>query len=167
MKYMKKIILILVLVTGMSSALNAQTNGNAIGLRLGYDAQEVSVQFSLAMTHRLELTLGANTLGHNQAGLLCRGIVFNGIYQWVKDLSAMSAGLKWYLGLGAAVLDHGSLARGKYGAGVTGQIGVEYNFISPWQLSLDYRPGFYWMPGSGNIYRFSRNVPCLALRYYL
>jgi len=56
---------------------------------------------------------------------------------------------------------------GKYGAGVTGQVGVELNFDSPWQLSLDYRPGFYWLPGTGNIYRMSWNAPCLAVRYRL
>lgn len=164
---MKSIVSTLVLATLISGFTYAQNKGEAIGLRLGYDAQEISFQLPLSMAHRLEFTVGANTLGFNQAGLLCRGIVLNGIYQWVKDLSGMPAGLKWYLGLGVAVLDHGSPTHGMYGTGVTGQIGVEYNFVSPWQLSLDYRPGFYWMPGSGNIYRFSWNVPCLALRYHL
>lgn len=164
---MKRIISILALAVFSSGILYAQDMGKTIGLRVGYDAQEISFQLPLTNSHRLELTGGANTLGFNQANLLCRGIVMNGIYQWVKDLSGMSAGLKWYLGLGVAVLDHGSPTHGLYGAGVTGQIGVEYHFVSPWLLSLDYRPGYYWMPGSGNIYRFSLNAPCLALRYSL
>ena len=164
---MKKVISILTCLTALAGALNAQQFNKAIGLRLGYDAQEFSYQQSLGDTHRLELTFGVNTFGYNQAGKLCRGAGFNGIYQWVNDLSTLSAGVKWYLGLGAAVLDHGSLSAGKYGAGAMGQIGVEYNFDSTWLLSLDYRPGFYWLPGSGNIYRFSWNTPCLAIRYHL
>ena len=163
---MKRIIVILVLTTLYSGLLNAQPYRNPIGLRLGYDALEISYLRPLGDTHRLELTFGVNTLGHTQEDKLCRGFVLNGLYEWVNDLSALSAGLKWYLGLGAAVLDHGSLSIGKYGAGVTGQIGVEYSFYSPWKLSLDYRPGFYWLPGSGNIYRMSWNSPCIAIRYH-
>ena len=151
----------------MVGTLNAQPVRNALGLRLGYDAQDISYQQHLGVSNRLELTFGLNTLGHNEAGVLCRGFALSGMYQWVNDLSSLSTGLKWYLGVGAAVLDHGSLTVGKYGAGVLGQVGVEYNFDSPWQLSLDYRPGFYWLPGSGNIYRMSWNVPCVALRYHL
>jgi len=158
-------ILILVLATTMAGILNAQVYRNALGLRLGYDALEITYQNTPGISDRLELTFGVNTLGHAQTGILCRGFVLNGIYLWVNDLSSVSARLKWVLGLGAAVLDHGSLTHGMYGAGVTGQIGVEYAFHSPWLLSLDYRPGFYWLPGSGNIYRMSWNSPSVDLRY--
>jgi len=165
MKYMKKVILLLLVVTVVEGLLIAQVNRNAIGLRFGYDAQEITYQSTPGTHNRLELTFGVNTLGRTQEGKLCRGFVLNGLYQWVNDLSSLSSGLKWYFGTGVAVLDHGSLSHGMYGVGVLGQVGVEYNFVSPWQLSLDYRPGFYWLPGAGNIYRFSWNTPCLALRY--
>jgi len=155
---------VIALLTGTSYG---QSIRPFLGLRVGYDAQEISYQQPLCHTTRLEMTFGVNTLGHTELGVLCRGFVLNGLYQWVNDLSSLTSGFKWYVGLGAAVLDHGSLKVGKYGAGVTGQVGVEMNFASPWQLSLDYRPGFYWLPGTGNIYRMSWNTPCLALRYHL
>lgn len=164
---MKKIIFILTLATVMSGTIHSQVNGSAIGLRAGYDAQEISYQQPFGQTIRLELTLGANTFGRNLRGKLCRGICLNGLFQWVNDLSSLSTGLNWYLGLGTTVLNHGSLSRSLYGTGAMGQIGVEYNFISRWQLSLDYRPGWYWLPGAGNIYRFSWNAPCVGVRYHL
>ena len=164
---MNKRFLLLAVITLLACTLHSQPVRPVLGLRAGYDAQEISYQQPLSNTSRLEMTFGVNTLGRTELGVLCRGFVLNGLYQWVYDLTSLSNGLKWYMGLGAAVLDHGSLKVGKYGAGVTGQVGVEMNFDSPWQLSLDYRPGFYWLPGTGNIYRMSWNAPCLALRYRL
>jgi len=165
--YMKKRSLLLTVIIVLGGTLHSQPDRPALGLRAGYDAQEISYQQPLGNASRLEMTFGVNMLGRTELGVLCRGFVLNGLYQWVNDLSSLSKGLNWYVGLGAAVLDHGSLKVGKYGAGVTGQVGVEMNFDSPWQLSLDYRPGFYWLPGTGKIYRMSWNVPCLALRYRL
>jgi len=162
---MKKIILILLFTTSFAVSLPSQESRNTLGLRLGYDAQEISYQLPLSAAFRLELTAGANTYGRNPAGKICRGVGLNGLFQWVNDLSEFSSGFKWYLGVGANILDHGSVSRGLYGTGVMGQIGVEYNFKSPWQLSLDYRPGWYWLPGSGNIYRMSWNVPCVSIRH--
>ena len=162
---MKKIILLFIFVTGLTVSLNSQEIRNTLGLRLGYDAQEISYQLPFCHTFRLEMTAGANTYGRNPAGKICRGVGLNGLFQWVNDLSVLSTGFKIYLGVGANVLDHGSVSKGMYGTGVMGQIGVEYNFNSPWQLSLDYRPGWYWLPGSGNIYRTSWNAPCVSLRY--
>ena len=100
-------------------------------------------------------------------GKLCRDIGINGLFQWVNDLSSLSTGLNWYLELGAAVLDYGSLSRGLYGDSALVQIGVEYNFNPLRQLSLDYRPGWYRLPGAGNIYRYSWNAPCVGVRYRL
>lgn len=155
---MKKIILLLVFAALTADVLNAQ---KAIGLRLGYDAQEFSYQNSIGSDNRFELTLGVNTFDHNSSGNLCRGVGLNGVYQWVHNLSSVADGLNWYYGFGVAGVLHGGL----FGAGIDGQIGVEYNFNSPFQLSLDYRPGFYWLPDSGKVYRFSWNVPCAAIRY--
>lgn len=158
---MKKNICVLVFAI-VVGALNAQVIQKTIGLRFGYDAQEVSYQHPFDAANRLELTLGVNTFGRNQAGNLCRGMGLNGVYQWVQDLSFVSDRLNWYYGVGIAALRHGDL----FGTGALGQIGIGYSFDSPIQLSLDYRPGFYWLPGAGNIFRFSWNVPCFAVRYH-
>ncbi|MDP4239432.1 MAG: hypothetical protein Q8904_08190 [Bacteroidota bacterium] len=158
---MKRFILVFATIALSAGVLQARGSGKAIGLRLGYDAQEISYQQPFNDANRLELTLGVNTFGFNMAGKHCRGAGLNGIYQWVYNLSSGSDKLKGYVGAGAAVLDHGL-----FGAGVLGQVGVEYNFDSPVQLSLDYRPGAYWLPGAGNVYRFSWNTPCLSVRFH-
>lgn len=159
---MKRYICVLIFAIAVT-ALNAQVIQKTIGLRLGYDAQEISYQHPLCNVNRLELTFGVNTFGRNQVGNLCRGMGFNGVYQWVHDLSSVSDRINWYYGLGAAALLHGDL----FGIGALGQIGVGYSFDSPIQISLDYRPGFYWLPGAGNIFRLSWNAPCFAVRYHL
>jgi hypothetical protein len=162
---MKLKIFIIFLLTFLSGQIYPQDHGRAIGLRVGYDAQEISYQPGISHDFRIEFTLGANTFGRNRLGKLCRGIGLNGLFQWVNDLPSLSTGLHWYLGLGTTVLDHGSLSHGLYGTGVLGQIGVEYNLNSSWQISVDYRPGWYWLPGAGNIYRFSGNAPCIGVRH--
>jgi hypothetical protein len=159
---MKKAIFLLTFMAFVGGLLNAQVNRKAFGLRLGYDAQEFSYQQPLGKANRLELTLGGNTFGRNQAGNPCRGAGLNGIYQWIHNLTSIGNSFSWYYGLGAAVLDHGHL----FGIGALAQVGVAYNFNSPLQLSLDYRPGMYYLPGAGNIYRFSWNVPCIGIRYF-
>jgi len=164
---MRKIVFLFAFVSVLAGALYARDDGKALGLRLGYDAQEISYQQSLGMTNRLEVTLGVNTFDHNQAGKLCRGAGLNGIYQRVYDLSSVMSGLNVYGGVGVAAVLHGEIPviGGQPGIGILGQIGIGYNFNYPLQLSLDYRPGAYWLPGAGNIYRFSWNAPCLAIRY--
>lgn len=133
---MKKIILTLALVAGIISAVNAQVDGKAIGLRFGgsysgnYGA-EISYQQALGSANRLELDLGANSWG----------LGVTGIYQWVWDLSALSDGFNWYAGVGAnAGLWNSNSGFSGITLGLAGQVGAEYNFNIPLQLSLDYRP---------------------------
>lgn len=156
---MKNIICVLALILTVTS--NAQVLKNTIGLRLGYDAQEVSFQQSVFDNNRLELNLGVNTFGINLAGNPCRGVGLNAVYQYVFDVDILEEQFQWYYGFGMAVLSHGGL----FGTGALGQIGLQYSFESPWLLSIDYRPGLYYLPGAGNTTRFSWNAPCIALKY--
>lgn len=158
---MKKFILLFAFVAGIAGAANAQVVGKAIGLRGGYDSQEVSYQHPIGTSNRLELSLGWGTFGHNFAGFSSVGTALNGVYQKVYDLSTITDGLNWYYGYGGAAIFHS----GFFGVGALGQIGAEYNFSFPLQLSLDYRPGIYLLPGTDNLLRFSWNSPCFAARY--
>jgi len=148
---MKKFILSLALAVSLVGALNAQSIGKAIGVRFGYGG-EISYQQPLGNTNRLELDLGFNG----------NGFGLNGVYQWVWNLSSVSDGLNWYAGLGAGVGSYNYyLATSHLNVGILGQVGLEYNFNIPLQLSLDYRPGFYFL----NSFYGSYDGICLAARY--
>ena len=137
---MKKLILVLVAVMGLTFAANAQDN--AIGVRLGggqgYNA-ELSFQKGLGMG-RLEFDLGYHNMENAGSFSLAA------LYQFHKGFGAVPS-LGWYLGIGpklnyASVNGNGSIA-----LGAAGQAGIDYQFNAvPLQLSLDIRPCFYFIP---------------------
>lgn len=157
---MKRIIFTLALTVSLLGALSAQEKQNAIGLRMGY-GYEISFQHYLGDANRLELDLGGNAFGTNAEGYVSWGVAINGIYQWVRDLSVLYPGFNWYAGFGGALLTHSS----HFGVGVLGQIGIEYDFKAPFQLSLDYRPALYLIPGTDRVLRASLEGICLSARY--
>lgn len=149
---MKKIILTLALIAGMISAANAQVDGKAIGLRFGAGT-EISYQHPMGDANRLELDLGYGSWS-------VLGVT--GVYHWVKDLSSVTDGLNWYIGPGVS-LGYNSVWSG-LNIGVTGQIGAEYTFNFPLQLSLDYRPTIYVIKPSGSPFGAYDGI-CLSARY--
>ena len=157
---MKKIFLSLALVVSMVSAIKAQADNKAIGLRLGGGfggGAEISYQQPLDKANRLEVDLGLNSWGFG----------LNGIYQWVWDLSDLGDGFNWYAGVGAGVgtynFNYGKdiHANRDFSIGVLGQVGLEYKFEIPLTLSLDYRPGIYFVPSFNGSY----DGICLGARY--
>lgn len=129
---MKKLLLVVIAVIGLAFAANAQNN--AIGFRLGTDA-EVSMQLGMGDNNRLELDLGANGFltwnDHHFFSL-------TGIYQWHWNIVE---GLGWYVGPGAQVSYFRTASANNYfNVSVGGQIGLDYDFPIPLQLSLDARP---------------------------
>ncbi|MDR0560939.1 MAG: hypothetical protein LBG92_12305 [Prevotellaceae bacterium] len=154
---MKKVFVVIALIVSGFYAANAQVDGNAIGLRLGYGA-EISYQHALGSSNRLELDLGID-FGN---GYLGTGL--SGIYQWVFDLSSLSKGFNWYIGPGASLAFwsyKGTNGGSDFALGVAGQIGIEYNFDFPLQLSLDYRPVLRFLPSTGGGW----NGICAGIRY--
>jgi len=57
----------------------------------------------------------------------------------VWKLNQVATGLNWYAGLGATVGTYSP----DFGIGLVGQIGLEYNFNIPLQISLDWRPTLF------------------------
>jgi len=136
---MRKILFLLALVAGLfGNCLNAQVKGKAIGLRLNNELNggEVSFQSGLSKTNRLELDLGFNNWNEHYYG---HGFELTGVYQWVWGLNQIATGLNWYAGLGASVGTYNS----NFGLGIVGQLGLEYNFNIPLQISLDWRPTIF------------------------
>ncbi len=141
---MKKIILIIIMFS-ISSALFAQTGNNALGVRFGGGdgvEAEISYQKYIGGPNRLEFDLGLYNEGWND------GFKFSLLYQWVGNIDG---GFNWYAGAGGSIGGR-NVETGNphwdddYNDGlfldVDGQIGIEYNFPFPIQISLDARPEF-------------------------
>ena len=134
---MRKLILTAFMLVGLAFSSQAQDiSKNALGLRLGDNdgfGGELSYQRGLSDNNRLEFDLGWRNSNHIDAFKLV------GLYQWVMPIEN---NFNWYVGAGAGI--------GSFDAGdndgtfalVAGDIGIEYNFDIPLQLSLDMRPEF-------------------------
>ncbi len=157
---MRKVMLILMPLIALSVNLYAQDlSKNAIGLRLGSNdgfGAEISYQRAIKNDKRLEFDLGWRTSRDIAA------LKLTGIHQWVWDIDN---GFNWYAGVGGGF---GTWRFDKKGFGkdsgtilfVAGDLGIEYNFDIPLQVSLDLRPELYF--NSSN-YRNDNFGPDIAL----
>jgi hypothetical protein len=156
---MKKSILVISLLLGLSWGSQAQNvSKNALGLRIGDNdgfGGELSCQRKMAANNRLELDLGWRNNSNVDA------IKLAGIYQWVWNIDG---GLNWYAGVGGGLgaWNHDDKINKNNGiiAFVAGDLGIEYNFDAPIQLSLDFRPELYF---NANDYRSNNFGPDIAL----
>ena len=141
---MKKILLIAAMVLGFAVAASAQPR--AIGLRGGVGLANVTYQHSM----------GTNFL---EAGLGLYGSAFSveGVYNFMLAQPSWTSRGEWgvYAGPGANVV----LGNSVFDIAVAGQVGLEYTFWFPLQLSIDVRPQF------GLNYGFSGFYPALGIRY--
>ncbi|MCD2258970.1 hypothetical protein [Psychroserpens luteolus] len=137
---MKKLFLLALALIGFTTVNAQDIADNAIGLRLGDSdgfGAEISYQRALGDNNRLELDLGLRS-GNNYDGFKLAGL-----YQWVWNIDGA---FNWYAGAGGGVGSY-SFDNVPNGADdsetfifVAGDIGIEYNFDIPLQLSLDARP---------------------------
>jgi len=119
------------LIIGLLSIFSLTfAQSNTIGIRGGWGG-EISYQKDFSSANRIELDLGWNS---QYLGL-------TGLYHFVNQLEF--DGLAWFYGLGGTV---GFVDNGPFKVGVSGNIGVEYNFSFPLQIALDYRPTLYVVP---------------------
>lgn len=139
---MKKILFIMLLIASASSITAQSFSTNAIGIRVGDNdgfSTEVNYQRALSENNRLELGLAWRS-GDNFSAI--KG---TGLYQWVWNIDG---GFNWYAGVGASIgtFDIDDDFPGfddddsELFLNAAGDIGIEYNFDFPLQLSLDFRP---------------------------
>jgi hypothetical protein len=159
---MKKLIFSAVMLLGLVFSAEAQdVSKNALGLRLGDNdgfGGEISYQRRLSSNNRLELDLGWRDNKNYDAYKLV------GVYQWFWNIDA---GFYWFAGIGGGI---GSYSIDKVPPGfdgddsgtflvAAGDIGIEYNFDIPLQISLDIRPELYF----GDEFRDDNFGPDIAL----
>lgn len=161
---MKRLLLSAFMLVAVAFSAEAQDKKNAIGLRLGDNdgfGGEVSYQRWLDTDNRLEFDLGWRDSKHYDAVKLAA------LYQWVWNIEG---GFNWYAGVGGGLgtweYDRDDLPGWYDGdddsgtfAFVAGDIGIEYNFPFPLQLSLDFRPELYF----GDDFREENFGPDIAL----
>ena len=142
---MKKFIVIIAAVLCFATAANAQSR--ALGIRATYGA-ELSYQHDL----------GSNFL-EADLGWFHDGFYLTGIYDFILG---SEGNFNFYAGPGVALGFYSNKETSGFDAGIAGQLGLEYNFNAPIQLSLDWRPvinfihgGFGWQGiALGIRYRF-------------
>lgn len=136
---MKKLFLLSMTLLGFTLVSNAQDIADhAIGLRLGSSdgfGAEVSYQHALSDSNRIEADLGLRNGDYYSAFKL------TGLYQWVMPIDD---GFNWYVGAGAGLTSFSGKkdfdGNNSTSFFVAGDIGIEYAFDFPIQLSLDFRP---------------------------
>lgn len=155
---MKKIILIAALVFGVAVAATAQPR--AVGGRLAYGL-EASYQHYVGGENFVEANLG-----------FCYFSALNATatYNFMIAQPAWTARGEWgfYAGPGASVgLD--LIGRSEFVFGVVGQVGLEYTFWFPLQLSVDLRPQIGFAAGNGGARFYTEGmfgfVPTIGVRY--
>ncbi len=119
---------------------------NAIGIRFGALQTEISYQKFLSDMTRMEADLGF---------LYTNGIQLNLAYQYVRPIGKEQ--FSYYFGFGPGVGFAGSSVI----LDVFGQIGIEYRFNAPFSVSLDWRPTFRILGGTG----FYADGIALSVRY--
>ena len=125
---MKRFLIAAVLVLGLCATANAQPR--AIGGTIGYGIDFSYQNYVGGQSNMIDLAVGL--WGFNGIHAACN-------YDWIFPIQG---GWNWYVGPGAGVgfdFAHGD-DKGYFALSVGGQIGVEYNFNIPLNLSLDYRP---------------------------
>lgn len=151
---MKKIILVAALVLGFAAVAAAQPR--AVGLRGGYGI-EATYQHTMGENF-LEANLGLG--GFNSLNVAAT-------YNWMLAQPDWTDRGEWgvYAGPGAALgLVFGN--PGAFNIAAAGQVGLEYTFWFPLQLSLDIRPQLgLWTGGGTAGFYFGGWCPALSIRY--
>lgn len=161
-------------------AILANAQPRALGLRGGATGAEISYQHSFAGDQFLSIDVGIDP-GYNVKGSL--GGKVTGVYEFIWARPRWTKKGSWNIyagpGLSAGYVDDrivikagteraNAFSRG-YMVAVTGQVGLEYNFEIPLQLSLEVRP-LVGLHISKNHIGFYDNgllgfAPSLAIRY--
>lgn len=138
---MKKIIITLVAVLAFTAVATAQPK--SIGGRFGYKGIEVSYEHNMGGANFLELNGGLDFGWHNEhPGFIASGIYNFMIAQpnWSRGEWGFYAGPGAYAGYFDAKVANSDYWASGFSLGVTGQVGLEYTFWFPLQLSVDVRP---------------------------
>ncbi len=145
---MKKILIVAALALGFAVAASAQPK--AIGIRGSYGV-EVNYHHYLVGINFLEIGVGMP--GFNDANIAA-------VYNF--SIVEFGDGFNFYAGPGVGL----EFGKQWFGIGVAGQVGLEYNFKFPLNLSIDLRPQLGFASAAGvSAFGFWGWYPNLGIRY--
>lgn len=150
---MKKVFITLLALVALTTAAHAQYN-HTLGVRLGAGSAfgaELSYQGFLSDINRIELDLGAHFGQYD--GSRYNAVSLAAMYHWHWFLAG---GFGFYVGPGVKAY----IQERHAGLGIGGQVGVDYQFNVPLQISIDFRPMYHLINYSGGNYGVA-----LGLRY--
>lgn len=154
---------ILVVLISFFAILSARSQPKALGLRLGNDCQVSYVHNIGAHADFIEADLGIQFYyGYSM------GLTATAAYNFMIAQPDWTEKGQWGFYAGPAV-KAGYVWIGGYIA-VGAQVGLEYEFAIPLQLSIDIRPVVGLFIDSGNLGLYAADVilgalPCLSVRY--
>ena len=152
--------LLLVIVASVALATVAAAQPKAIGVRIGNYGVDVSYENYAGENDFLEFELGLDNVFNSEAFHL------DGVYNFMIAHPDWTPEGQWgfYVGPGAsvAVWDNGKSENVVY-AGILGNVGLEYIFDIPLQISMSLRPRL--MFGDGKVRRNGLLTLGLGVRY--
>jgi hypothetical protein len=154
---MKKILLGIALLWSVVIAVSAQPR--AIGGRLGGNV-EFSYQHQLG-ENMIDATAGLWVIGYKSLGVTA-------VYDWVFPIRSWQhkGEWNWYGGPGAGLgIVFGKNISIPVSLDIGGEIGIEYQFWFPLNLSLDYRPMINLLGFKDNIWWGNFRSVALGIRY--
>lgn len=176
----KGLIFFLISTLFVLSIHTAQAQPRALGGRLGATGAEISYQHSFSSEQFLTLDAGLD-LGYSISGRLGGRVCGAYNFIWATPKWTKKGAWKIYAGPGLttgwvddrAVIKNGEERANTFAKGfmiaAVGQVGLEYNFPFPLQLSLEIRPsiGIHLIGSSLSFYDngFLGFVPALGIRY--
>lgn len=137
-----KYYLLAILFCGFLTSYSQNITDNAVGIRLGSNTGigvELSYQKKISSENRAELDLAL------RSNFEAKEFKITGLYQWVWPLDQ---GFDWYTGFGGGLgnfnidinpNDTNRTTNGTF-VFISGDVGAQYNFDFPLQLSIDLRP---------------------------
>ena len=133
---MKKIIIAAALVLGFAVAASAQPR--ALGVRIG-NGGEISYQHNLNGENFIEAVLGLGGFSYLNVA---------GTYNFMIAQPAWTNAGEWgfYAGPGIAL----GAGQGIFNVGIAAQVGLEYTFDFPLQISVDLRPQIGMVSATAN-----------------
>lgn len=176
----RRIISLLAIVLLSLASLSAQAQPKAIGVRLGATGADISYQHSFSSEQFLSLDAGLD-LGYGVSGRTGGRVCGAYNFIWATPKWTKKGSWNIYAGPGIStgwvddrtVIKNGEERANTFSKGfmiaAVGQVGLEYNFPFPLQLSLEIRPsiGIHLTGRSISFYDngFLGFIPSLGIRY--